>query len=306
MPRLPRQGPVRRQLRGNVRRRLRTHRPDRRRHCTRRKPVPARCNRPSIFKLSGPALRRLPGRLDAKRPPAARGGQQGAGWFTAPTRTAAGRGPGRLGHLARDAPYFGIEIPDAPGKYFYVWLDAPIGYLASLKNHWTKRGGLRRLHGRPAARAGTTSLVGTSSPSTHCSGLPRSSSAAARCPIRCSCTVPHREQRREDEQEPGTGLDPLNWPLRECRMAALLPGRQAPAAATRISTSTPTISPRVNSDLVGKYVNIASRAAGFIAALPGLVTAKSRPTATLLAPHAHGRTSGHRAAGRARIRQGLA
>ena len=42
--------------------------------------------------------------------------------------------------ISRDAPYFGIEIPDAPGKYFYVWLDAPIGYLASLKNLLGKRG----------------------------------------------------------------------------------------------------------------------------------------------------------------------
>src|SRR6195952_1094383 len=42
--------------------------------------------------------------------------------------------------ISRDAPYFGIEIPDAPGKYFYVWLDAPVGYLASLKNHLTKIG----------------------------------------------------------------------------------------------------------------------------------------------------------------------
>src|SRR5205814_1659272 len=38
--------------------------------------------------------------------------------------------------ISRDAPYFGFEIPDAPGKYFYVWLDAPIGYLASLKNYF--------------------------------------------------------------------------------------------------------------------------------------------------------------------------
>ena len=38
--------------------------------------------------------------------------------------------------ISRDAPYFGIPIPDAPGKYFYVWLDAPIGYLASLKNYF--------------------------------------------------------------------------------------------------------------------------------------------------------------------------
>src|SRR5204862_5629337 len=42
--------------------------------------------------------------------------------------------------ISRDAPYFGIEIPDAPGKYFYVWLDAPIGYLASLKNLLDRKG----------------------------------------------------------------------------------------------------------------------------------------------------------------------
>ncbi|GAC1621821.1 MAG: methionine--tRNA ligase [Nevskia sp.] len=42
--------------------------------------------------------------------------------------------------ISRDAPYFGIPIPDAPGKYFYVWLDAPIGYLASFKAHCAKQG----------------------------------------------------------------------------------------------------------------------------------------------------------------------
>ena len=42
--------------------------------------------------------------------------------------------------ISRDAPYFGIEIPDQPGKYFYVWLDAPVGYLASLKNYFQKTG----------------------------------------------------------------------------------------------------------------------------------------------------------------------
>ena len=42
--------------------------------------------------------------------------------------------------ISRDAPYFGIQIPDAPGKYFYVWLDAPVGYLASLKHHLDRRG----------------------------------------------------------------------------------------------------------------------------------------------------------------------
>ncbi|QXB04974.1 methionine--tRNA ligase [Providencia rettgeri] len=44
--------------------------------------------------------------------------------------------------ITRDAPYFGFEIPDAPGKYFYVWLDAPIGYMGSFKNLCNKRGDL--------------------------------------------------------------------------------------------------------------------------------------------------------------------
>src|SRR3569833_1598302 len=52
--------------------------------------------------------------------------------------------------ISRDAPYFGIEIPDVPGKYFYVWLDAPIGYLASLKNHFDK--GQARNHWDPNSR----------------------------------------------------------------------------------------------------------------------------------------------------------
>ena len=43
--------------------------------------------------------------------------------------------------ISRDAPYFGIEIPDAPGKYFYVWMDAPIGYIAATK-HWANSRGL--------------------------------------------------------------------------------------------------------------------------------------------------------------------
>ncbi|PVF10776.1 methionine--tRNA ligase, partial [Yersinia pestis] len=44
--------------------------------------------------------------------------------------------------ITRDAPYFGFEVPDAPGKYFYVWLDAPIGYMGAFKNLCDKRGDL--------------------------------------------------------------------------------------------------------------------------------------------------------------------
>src|SRR5262245_59682643 len=49
--------------------------------------------------------------------------------------------------ISRDAPYFGIPIPDAPGKYLYVWLDAPIGYLATLKNYFDR--GKANANGEP-------------------------------------------------------------------------------------------------------------------------------------------------------------
>src|SRR5690606_18249438 len=42
--------------------------------------------------------------------------------------------------ISRDAPYFGFEVPDAPGKYFYVWLDAPVGYMASFRNYCDRTG----------------------------------------------------------------------------------------------------------------------------------------------------------------------
>ncbi len=51
--------------------------------------------------------------------------------------------------ISRDAPYFGIPIPDAPGKYFCVWLDAPIGYLASLKAYFDS--GKAKANGERAA-----------------------------------------------------------------------------------------------------------------------------------------------------------
>jgi methionyl-tRNA synthetase len=57
--------------------------------------------------------------------------------------------------ISRDAPYFGIRIPDTADKYFYVWLDAPVGYLASLRGHFAKLGlRLRGLPGRPGGGAG--------------------------------------------------------------------------------------------------------------------------------------------------------
>ncbi len=93
-----------------------------------------------FFRLSDPACVEFLQRMDADaRAAAARGRQQGAGVARATSATDGGKGLADW-DISRDAPYFGIPIPDAPGKYFYVWLDAPIGYLASLKAHLAQKG----------------------------------------------------------------------------------------------------------------------------------------------------------------------
>lgn len=75
--------------------------------------------------------------------------------------------------ISRDAPYFGFEIPNAPGKYFYVWLDAPIGYMGSFKNLCDKRGdtvSFDEYWKKIPMPSCTTSSVKTSFTSTACSG----------------------------------------------------------------------------------------------------------------------------------------
>jgi methionyl-tRNA synthetase len=91
--------------------------------------------------------------------------------------------------ISRDAPYFGIEIPDAPGKYFYVWLDAPIGYLASLKNLFGKIGlDYEAFMADPATEQ--YHFIGKDIVTFHTLFWPACcTSAAARRPIRSSCTA---------------------------------------------------------------------------------------------------------------------
>ena len=92
-----------------------------------------------FFRLSDPKCVAVPERL------AGRTGAPAAGrWPTRRASGSSGSGEQALADwdISRDAPYFGIPIPDAPGKYFYVWLDAPIGYLAALK-HYFESGGPR-------------------------------------------------------------------------------------------------------------------------------------------------------------------
>ena len=135
VPEMPRQGSVRRQLR-SLRRRLCAHRPDR--AVLGRYPAPSRnCAIPITISSSSPT--RVAKASCASTPASgvlqAEAANKMQEWLGAP-------GDNKLSDwdISRDAPYFGFEIPDAPGKYFYVWLDAPIGYMGSFKNLCAKKG----------------------------------------------------------------------------------------------------------------------------------------------------------------------
>jgi methionyl-tRNA synthetase len=170
--------------------------------------------------------------------------------------------------ISRDAPYFGIEIPDAPGKYFYVWLDAPIGYLASLKNHFGKIG-----VDYDAFMADPTTeqyhFIGKDIITFHTLFWPAMLKFSGRkVPnavfVHGFLTLNNGEKMSKSR---GTGLDPLKYlslgmnpEWLRYYLAAKLSGKNED-----VDFNPEDFLLRVNSDLVGKYINIASRAAGFIA-----------------------------------------
>jgi methionyl-tRNA synthetase len=170
--------------------------------------------------------------------------------------------------ISRDAPYFGIEIPDAPGKYFYVWLDAPVGYLASLKNLLDKRGedyaaymanpNLEQIH-----------FIGKDIVTFHTLFWPAMLHFSGRktpnkVNVHGFLTVNNGEKMSKSR---GTGLDPLKYlslgmnpEWLRYYLAAKLSARNED-----IDFNAEDFMARVNSDLIGKFINIASRSAGFIA-----------------------------------------
>ena len=169
--------------------------------------------------------------------------------------------------ISRDAPYFGIEIPDAPGKYFYVWLDAPIGYLASLKNYFDKTG-----RDYDAFMADPTTeqyhFIGKDIITFHTLFWPATLHFSGRkVPnaifVHGFLTINNGEKMSKSR---GTGLNPLKYlelgmnpEWLRYYLAAKLSGKNED-----VDFNPEDFMLRVNSDLVGKFVNIASRAAGFV------------------------------------------
>lgn len=170
--------------------------------------------------------------------------------------------------ISRDAPYFGFEIPDAPGKYFYVWLDAPIGYMGSFKNLCDRIGLDFDEYFKPDSKTELYHFIGKDILYFHALFWPAQlAHAGFRTPTKIFAHGFLTVNGAKMSKSRGTfitarsyleqGLNP-EW-LRYYFAGKLT------NTLEDLDLSLEDFVARINSDLVGKYVNIASRSAGFIA-----------------------------------------
>jgi methionyl-tRNA synthetase len=184
-------------------------------------------------------------------------------WFTT-----AEDGTGGLADwdISRDAPYFGIQIPDAPGKYFYVWLDAPVGYLASLQAHFARIGrDFDAFLADPAVQQ--VHFIGKDIVYFHTLFWPAmlhfsGRKAPDRVYVHGFITVGGEKMSKSR----GTGLSPLKYLQLglDAEWLRYYIAAKLNARVEDLEFTPEDFCARINADLVGKYVNIASRAAGFL------------------------------------------
>ena len=168
--------------------------------------------------------------------------------------------------ISRNAPYWGFEIPDAPGKYFYVWLDAPIGYMASFKNWCDKNNASFDDYWKLDSHTELHHFIGKDIARFHTLFWPAMLEGAGyRKPTAVYChgflTVDGQKMSKSRGTfiKARTYLEHLNPEYLRYYFAAKLS-----SGVDDIDLNLEDFSARVNSDLVGKVVNIASRCAGFI------------------------------------------
>lgn len=168
--------------------------------------------------------------------------------------------------ISRDSPYFGFEIPDAPGKYFYVWLDAPIGYMASFKAYCERSGLSFDAYWKKDSHAELYHFIGKDIVYFHALFWPAMLAGAGfRTPTAIFAhgflTVNGQKMSKSRGTfiKARTYLDHLNPEFLRYYFAAKLGG-----GVDDLDLNLDDFAQRVNADLVGKVVNIASRCAGFI------------------------------------------
>ena len=169
--------------------------------------------------------------------------------------------------ISRDAPYFGFEIPDAPGKYFYVWLDAPIGYMASFKNLAARLNLDFNEYFKADSQTELYHFIGKDILYFHALFWPATLQfAGLRAPTAVFAHGFLTVDGQKMSKSRGTFItaksyldEGLNPEWMRYYIAAKLNNR-----IEDIDLNLNDFIARVNSDLVGKYINIASRAAGFV------------------------------------------
>ena len=168
--------------------------------------------------------------------------------------------------ISRDAPYFGFEIPDQPGKYFYVWLDAPIGYIASFQNYCDRTGHDFDSYWQPGGNTELYHFIGKDiinfhglfwPAMLHSAGLRTPNAVYAHGFLTVNGTK--MSKSRGTFINASTYLEHLDAEYLRYYFAAKLS-----ASVDDIDLNLEDFVQRVNSDVVGKVVNIASRCAGFL------------------------------------------
>ena len=170
--------------------------------------------------------------------------------------------------ISRDAPYFGFEIPDAPGKYFYVWLDAPVGYMASFKNLCDRIGVDFDEYFKADSQTEMYHFIGKDILYFHALFWPAMLHFSGhRAPTGVYAHGFLTVDGQKMSKSRGTFItaksyleQDLNPEWMRYYIAAKLNSK-----IEDIDLNLQDFISRVNSDLVGKYVNIAARASGFIA-----------------------------------------
>lgn len=170
--------------------------------------------------------------------------------------------------ISRDAPYFGFEIPDAPGKYFYVWLDAPVGYMASFKNLCDRTGLNYDEYFQAGSQTEMYHFIGKDILYFHALFWPAMLKFSGhRAPTGVFAHGFLTVDGQKMSKSRGTFITAKSY-----LDGGLNPEWMRYYIAAKLNSKIEDIDlnlndfiARVNSDLVGKYVNIAARAAGFIA-----------------------------------------
>jgi methionyl-tRNA synthetase len=168
--------------------------------------------------------------------------------------------------ISRDAPYFGFEIPDAPGKYFYVWLDAPIGYMASFKNFCERRNVDFDSYWEKGSTTELYHFIGKDIVNFHALFWPAMlESAQFRTPTKICVHGFVTVNGKKMSKSRGTFINARTYlDHLEPEYLRYYYASKLSATVEDIDLNLEDFTQKVNSDLVGKVVNIASRCAGFV------------------------------------------